>query len=90
MEKDPVAVKIQERLTPYVERVEELQRSLEDKDNEIGILRLAVERLMAIKTEMSKPSGQSKGPKRGKRGGASKGRSSTRKASRTGPKRKRP
>lgn len=88
MEKDPVVVEIQQRLNPYIERVGELEKSLEEKDNEIVILRLAVERLMAIKEEMSRPSRPSKA--RGStKGGASKGRSDTRKGGRTATKRRR-
>lgn len=67
MEKDPVVLQIQEKLNPYVERIQELETSVSKKDEEIIILRLAVERLMDIKKSLSHKKGK-------KTGGAGKGK----------------
>lgn len=67
MEKDPVVLQIQEKLNPYVERIQQLESSISGKDEEIIILRLAVERLIDIKNQLSSSS-EKKGGKTGKSG----------------------
>lgn len=73
MDQDSVVVEIQNRINPYADRIKELENSISSKDDEIAILRLAVERLIQIKEELGKPT-KEKNPK----GNRSKGSKSKR------------
>ena len=64
--KDSVTQLILEKLAPYKERLSNLESSLTSKDDEIRILKLAVERLKTLKTKLEKPAKPTK-PGTGKR-----------------------
>ena len=48
MGEEEMAKALQEKITPYLERIQELEKNIEEKENEAAILRLAVQRLEDI------------------------------------------
>jgi phage shock protein A len=73
-----IETQILARLKPYQDRIAQLESSLEQKDNEVAIYKLAVERLQAKVKQLS-AAGSKKGATSGGRGTAS----STRKPARS-------